>query len=387
MKFKILIFILSIVTVLVSCKKQDFPEPTVSEPVFRLTADIGGVALNLNPGEDGNFMFTDQTQPIEGNVNLSSGIAPSNCPQCGPAIWVEWAYNDAPGGSDPFDPELHFLDGNYDFRSSNEESIHELEILNFDQLVNNGGIISLNDLPVEDESAILNLNNFPLTSISYFSNQDPLFLVQSSMSFAQELLPDACDQEESIELFSFGAEITEDVNLIIYPPAGILQDFQILWSINNSINFASTGTEPIEIEIPGFDVTEISAVIIDEMGFVIWQSASVILVNLPGVIDPFGISISRIAMPQLNSANVVLKYVDADGNVFSTFGCEDVMPQPPTSFFEIGNQEVFEPNQEGVLTRIVSVNTQALLFAVSDSNDPPVQVNIENARFGFAVGD
>ena len=92
-------------------------------------------------------------------------------------------------------------------------------------------------------------------------------------------------------------------------------------------------------------------------------------------------------MPQFSSANVVLKYVDADGNVFSTYGCEDIMPQPSTSFFEIGNQEVFEPNEAGVLTRIVSINTQALLFAEGDSNDPPVQVNIENARFGFAVGD
>ncbi len=78
--------------VLASCKREPYPTPEVSEPVFKVSGTENGVPFNFSAGVDGLKLTSEITHDIFGVHNFVSTIAPAGCDDCGPSL--RFALND-----------------------------------------------------------------------------------------------------------------------------------------------------------------------------------------------------------------------------------------------------------------------------------------------------
>lgn len=383
-----LVYISSILLIgLSACSKKEFPEPVNSEPVFRAEVLIDGATLNLTPGVDGNYMYTSQSELSEGNVVLESGIAPQNCEDCGPAIWFTWTSNTPAGLSEPYDPALHFTNGNYEFNTGVEPVGTQALIEDFDELSNNDAFFLLNGEPMFSATSLLEENPGGMTPISleYISNGIEPPFISSSLLVANFAGYNPCGFEEHT-VSGFFLELLTPQDALVVVPEFLPPNAEVIWNVNGETTGTSLASQPFMIE-SDMPINSVEALVFNQFAEMIWAYSLELAPLFVGSIEPISLTLQGIPAPEAGDPEVGIRYVAEDGEVFRSFLCGSGNEQPESSYFEVIAQDHFDHNQQGTLTSVVSISTEVVLFSESNPLAEPLVVNIDQADIAFALGE
>jgi PKD repeat protein len=62
-----------------SCKKKEFPSNQIDDPAFYIQAEVNGLQINLNAGNNGYYMYSSFTQDTLGIYSFVSSLKKNNC--------------------------------------------------------------------------------------------------------------------------------------------------------------------------------------------------------------------------------------------------------------------------------------------------------------------
>lgn len=86
---KHIICILIAIGLLASCKRGDEPVEQTGTPVFNINATVNGLPVNLTAGVNDYFLFTDYHFDSRDVAHFKGTLAPKACDGCGPALTIE----------------------------------------------------------------------------------------------------------------------------------------------------------------------------------------------------------------------------------------------------------------------------------------------------------
>ncbi len=350
-----------------ACTKPE-PEQFVQlAPQFNLEGTIDGEEMNMTPGENGFYLYTDVVDYGSGRFHFSAQSI---------------LLNSFEGNSLTF--EL-ILDG--DDNSSSEDLLDALQPGEIDLTSSNGGLF---DVLFEAEAAggdfVWSTNGGANQTGNEFVYStllglDPLTCTYTDGGCVSVVTIDpvgflACSSRPNIGVINFERNGTE---AIFTPPFFTEQYLFMQWIVNGE-EFTTSGNEPLVLpndESLFFGLTLI--------GFDF--SLSPILLS-----QTFSASGLECDFPQIDAGVISneppfmrVQFRDEMGQLFtSDLICDPDTEQPADAFFEVLSMEDFGPNENGLPTKRMEFSTKVLLKSnIGDPLGETILLEIENGSIAY----
>lgn len=359
--------VLVLVLFATACTK---PEPEVLvqlSPQFSLTGTVDGEAMNMTPGENGFYLYTDVVDYGSGRFHFSAQSMLLNSFE-GNSLTFELIL-DGDEGSSSEDLLDAVQPGEIDLTSSSEglfDVLFEAEAANgnFVWATNGGGNQTGNEFTY---SPLLGLD--PLTCTYTEGGCVSVVTIEPVALLA-------CSSSPNIGVINFERN---GVEVIFTPPLFTEQYLFMQWYVNGE-EFTTSGNDPLVLpndESLLFDV--------DLIGFDL--SLSTILLS-----QTFFTSGLECDFPQIEAEIISnepplmrVQFRNEMGQLFtSDLICDPDTEQPADVFFEVLSMQDFGPNENGLPTKRMEFSTKVLLK--SDFGNPlgeTIILEIENGSIAF----
>ncbi len=356
-------FLTLVLAVFYSCREKKLPEDIIEEnkPVFTVSANIGGIPINMQAGTNNYYLYS--------NYNVGANNAPTqfvgalkqnNCTVCPNSLEIQFVNNYAFGnlGANYIDSVLK-VSSAYNFAKDNLNTMTYNVSFKATPRISLGGVITayLWDFGDGTTSALANPNHTYASAGVY---------------------------DVSLTLFSnvFGSnKVTNQLKVGLTGNISTTKIVKDFWLSNNKLKFFHTNTgvapfqyfwnfgdgstsnafEPTHQYVGAPALYKVKLLVIDANADTAYSEYNTKMDAATGILSNF--VVDAIVANPLKTSNIVVNWTDANGITYTS----NHSSQPNASNFEVVTIENFDVNENGQATKKVRVKFNCIVYNGSQS--------------------
>lgn len=361
-----------------SCTQKIFPLDDVPQPVFKVVSEIDGEAVEFTAGSGGYYLFTDTDNLAYEQWYTSGKMAPANCSECGPSIEFR-LFATSGNPIDPFDIEEVLQNGTQEFVADENDYLNVLDISEIlDQT--DSPFITINGDYADQNTMILD-ENADWIDVQYLDFEG-FPMCQTQIGFDMELAQ--CDGSSAV-VTSFNL-VYNNFEAIVEAPSFLAEKGEtIAWYLGwdgASPAFFTAGDEPLTIDMEVGEPTIIIATLASEdFDDLSYFCAITIFDEFSGNCPERAITLMTV--PQNLDQQFEIRYVDENGNTFTSTGsCSQNFEQPPLSALIISEIEEYLTDIQGNPTKQFQATGN---FELQNIDDPGQVLELTNLNAKIAL--
>lgn len=347
---KKLSLILGLIVLLIACKKEKFPEPTVSKPVFELQANIDGEAVLLQGGVDDYYLYSSISQDINGIKSFVADFSKIGCTTCPNSLKITLIdYASSTLGATQTDSSFYV--GPYNYATT--AGIASRYSIAFTK-INLGPPLSNISWDFGDGSSSTALNP------TYTYVRPGKYDVCVDASFTGGCISTLCNtiglgnQESFLETSLNASNPTgTSIDFSANGAAGVAP-YQYFWDFGDGNTSTS---QNITHNYSTEGVYTVAVTVRDAIGSEKTERQNVRTQNSSDCVARYNYVINPVANPD-NLGNIIIEWRDANGVLYTSKNNS----QPIKSFFKINSIEEYLPNENNQPTKKMVVTFSCVLY-------------------------